>query len=416
MKLIPEQVQILTEKLKHIRKSLEGYNDYFSELHGVSGDRNYTIDSGNNRVTASQYHFLEQQRKEYEDYLKTANRIQEIDTDKIELGTKFHIHFDGEEEKEEFTLVDNSLGLSMGHISTTSDIGKAIFHLREKDRFVIVLEDGTKVSGEVTDIITNPKEYVNYIIKTPVRNRVSRLAKSKKTLTLTNSQRDLLKLERNLLKEKLSKEEQEKLMFHIGTKVTLKIGATTPKTYMIVDKKEKDIDPECEISIDSSLIDRMYHRKEDGKFYIYTGKIRKSSSKKIARVLEINQENVYSEEEKKKTIKTLKTRITCIEKLLNTSTLCHPEENEEAIGIGSKVRLTIQQGTEIEEKEVEIIQRAVSYELDSEYIESISPLGARLLGKQVGDVVNCPMQSETYKATINEIVNEKQGAKGLIKQ
>ena len=40
MKLIPEQVQILTEKLKHIRKSLEGYNDYFSELHGVSGDRN----------------------------------------------------------------------------------------------------------------------------------------------------------------------------------------------------------------------------------------------------------------------------------------------------------------------------------------------------------------------------------------
>ena len=416
MKLIPEQVQILTEKLKHIRKSLEGYNDYFSELHGVSGDRNYTIDSGNNRVTASQYHFLEQQRKEYEDYLKTANRIQEIDTDKIELGTKFHIHFDGEEEKEEFTLVDNSLGLSMGHISTTSDIGKAIFHLREKDRFVIVLEDGTKVSGEVTDIITNPKEYVNYIIKTPVRNRVSRLAKSKKTLTLTNSQRDLLKLERNLLKEKLSREEQEKVMFHVGTKVTLKIGATTPKTYTIVDKKEKDIDPECEISIDSSLIDRMYHRKEDGRFYIYTGKTKKSSSKKIARVLEINQENVYSEEEKKKRVKALKTRITCIEKLLNKSTSCHPEENEEKIGIGSKVRLTIQQGAELEEKEVEIIQRAVSYELDSEYIESISPLGARLLGKQAGDMVYCPMQIGGYRVTINEITNEKQMPKGLTKQ
>lgn len=416
MKLTPEQVQILTEKLKYIKKSLESYNDYFSELHGISGDRNYTIDNGNNNVTASQYHYLEQQRQEYESYLTTAERIQKINTDKIELGTKFHIHFDGEEETEEFTLVDNSLSLSMGHISTTSDIGKSIFHLREKDRFIIVLENGTKVSGEVTDIITNPKEYVNYIIENPIRNRVSRLAKSQKTLTLTSSQRYLLQLERNLLKEKLSREEQEKVMFHVGTKVTLKIGAMTPKTYTIVDKKEKDIDPECEISIDSSLIDRMYRRKEDGRFYIYTGKIKKSSSKKITRVLEINQENVYSEEEKKKRVKTLKTRITCIEKLLDTSTLCHPEENEETIGIGSKVRLTIQQGAELEEKEVEIIQRAVSYELDSEYIESISPLGARLLGKHVGDVVNCPMQIGGYRVTINEITNEKQMSKGLTKQ
>lgn len=29
MKLTPEQVQILTEKLKYIKKSLESYNDYF---------------------------------------------------------------------------------------------------------------------------------------------------------------------------------------------------------------------------------------------------------------------------------------------------------------------------------------------------------------------------------------------------
>lgn len=36
MKLIPEQVQILTEKLKHIRKSLEGYNDYFQNYTGLA--------------------------------------------------------------------------------------------------------------------------------------------------------------------------------------------------------------------------------------------------------------------------------------------------------------------------------------------------------------------------------------------
>lgn len=416
MKLTPEQVQILTEKLKQLKKSVESYKDYFAEISGISGENNYTVDNGNNSVTASQYHFLKQQQQEYETYLRTAERIQKIDTDKIELGTKFHVRFDGEEEKEEFTLVDNSLGLSMKHISMTSDIGKVITHLREKERFVIVLKNGTKVSGEVTDIITNPKEYVRYMISTPVKNKMSRIAYRSKDLILTDSQRDLLCLEKNLLNRKLSQEEKEKVTIQVGTKVTLKIGTAPPKTYTVVEKTEKDIDPEHEISIESCLIDRMCHQKQDGRFSIYTGKKKKSSSKKVGRVLEINQENVFSEENKKQKIKSLKSRITYIEKLLNTSKSCPIEQNPKTINIGSQVSLTIQDGTNYEEKEVEIIQRAVSYELDSEYIESISPLGARLLGKQKGEEIKCPTKNGSYKVTINEVVNENQSGKSYIKQ
>lgn len=415
MKLIPGQVHMLQQELINIKKQLRSYNDYFSDIQAISGDRNYTIDNGNDSVTASQHHHLEKQQKEYKELLKYADRVLTIDTEKIELGTKFYIQFDGEEEKELFTLVEKALGLNLEHISTDSDIGKVLCHLKEKDRFETQLANGTKVSGTVTDIITNPKEYVRYITSVPEENRKSCLATYPKNLTLTDSQFELLQLEQNLLREKLSKEEQEKEGLHVGTKVTLKIGANQPRIYTIVDKEEKDIDSECEISIDNSLIDRMYHRKQDGRFWIYVGSPKKSSAKRLGKVLEINQENVFSEEEKNKEIHRLKTRIGYIDKLLTTSIRSHPEENANEIGIGSKVRLTVENGDEIEEKEVEIIQIAVSYELDSEYIEASSPIGEILLGKSAGSEIECPSSSEPYKVTINEITNGTTTFKGLKK-
>ena len=48
---------------------------------------------------------VEKQQKEYKELLKYADRVLTIDTEKIELGTKFYIQFDGEEEKELFTSI-----------------------------------------------------------------------------------------------------------------------------------------------------------------------------------------------------------------------------------------------------------------------------------------------------------------------
>ena len=63
MKLIPEQVHMLQQELAKIRKQLSSYNDYFSGIQVRSGDRSYTIDNGNDSVTASQHHHLEKQQK-----------------------------------------------------------------------------------------------------------------------------------------------------------------------------------------------------------------------------------------------------------------------------------------------------------------------------------------------------------------
>lgn len=73
-----------------------------------------------------------------------------------------------------------------------------------------------------------------------------------------------------------------------------------------------------------------------------------------------------------------------IDKILKTSQIATPPEDD-SIGIGSKVVLDLWTETGRKIKTVEIINKAVSDELDGEYVERISALGSAIFGCQKGE-------------------------------
>lgn len=72
-------------------------------------------------------------------------------------------------------------------------------------------------------------------------------------------------------------------------------------------------------------------------------------------------------------------RLREIDKILKNNGVVAPSDDD-TIGVGSKFDLMFSNGREIEIKHLEMINQAVSDELDSEYVERISSLGSQIFG------------------------------------
>lgn len=411
MKLIPEQVSKITRRLEQAKLELQGYEDYFSELSRGSGDNNYTVEDGGNGFTLSQFHQCEQKIKDYEKALQEAERITKIDVHQIDLGTKFILQFDGEEECELFTLVDTTLGMDSQCVTLGSPVGQSLFHLTKGQEFSVDLGNGRKTSGKVKDIITNSKEYIRYITSRNFSNRISRCYYPSEELILTESQRELLLLEKKSLSKKLGEEKMECERFVEGTKVTIQFTESEPRVYTIVDKPEEDINTDREISLNGKLINRFYSRKADGTFTIYERKDGKTLVQK-ARILDINQKNVYSKRNKQMVIHLLTSRLDTINHLLDTSIKNEVVPDEKKVGIGSHVSIMTFDADGSHNRRVEVIQKAVSYELETDYVEASSPLGVKIMGLTENEEFLCFTQSgKYYTGIVYDIDNRKNAAR-----
>ena len=411
MKLVPEQIKVIQEKLEQSKLKLKEYENYFSELSPVNGDNNYPVHDGGDRLTKTQYHLLKQQIQEYKNALKNAERITEINTEQIGLGTKFTLQFDGEEEKERFILADTGLGITEQYISLNSEVGIAILNLTEGERFDISLQNGQKVSGLVTSIITDQKEYpINYIRKRKYSSRKSTLYKPTEERYLTDSQIELLEIEQENLKRKLAMEKNKENQIMDGTKITIKIGKEEPRTYTVVDKDEKEIDSDKEIGLDSTLLEKIAKRKSDDSFIIV--KTEKNKPKKIsAKVLEINQNNLLHNKERTILLRQLSSRINTITNILQTAKRVNPKDNQEKVGYGSHVSIMIFTKDGVKTRRSEIIQKAVSYELSTDYIEACSPLGVKIMGLTNNSEFVYRTQYESYSGIIYDIDNHEKANK-----
>ena len=107
MKLIPEQVQALLNALEIEKEALSSFKNYFSGL--KHGDSEAMLNDGSNLFSESQYLLTEKMKTSFADALRQGDRVREIDTTKIELGTKFFLQFLGEEQPELYTLVDTKI-------------------------------------------------------------------------------------------------------------------------------------------------------------------------------------------------------------------------------------------------------------------------------------------------------------------
>ena len=394
MKLIPEQVQLLMNKLEAVKLELRSYDDYFSNL--KYGDSESMAGDGSNNLINSQYQLTERQKREYESVLRQGQRITEIDTTKIGLGTKFSLQFKGEDKSEQYTLVDTKIGMACDScISLETPIGKALESATIGDEVSYSIP-GTqqKNSATVTDIVRDTSQYINYL---PHRSLPENLC-------LTDSQAELLEQEKEFVKKDLSREKYEMREIVPGTKIIFQMGNNTPREYTVVDKMEYEIDKDREISLHNKLIENLAAGTGKNSFPIYVAES-EIKNREYGKILGINQENIFSYEEKKKRLNTLTTRINEINYLLAAVPRINPEINEDRIGIGSHVSMVCKETGE--RKRVEIIQRAVSYELDANYLEIDSPIGSQIMGLSGDNSIQVQNGEITYTVSIFDIDNKK---------
>lgn len=397
MKLIPEQVQALLNALEVEKEALSSFKDYFSGL--KHGDSEAMLNDGSNLFSESQYLLTEKMKTSFADALKRSDRVREIDTTKIELGTKFFLQFLGEEQPELYTLVDTKIGMSnINCISLNTSIGKALQGAVAGDEVVYFSpETKQQMTATVTGIVDDIHQYVKYL---PHRD-LSEVS------YLTDSQVELLELEKNLVTHEMVKEKSEMEELVPGTKVTVCIGDDT-REYTVVDKPEYAIDKDSEISIHSDFFQRIENRNIENcfTFYMMEDGVKK---RKYGRVQNVNQENVFSYEEKNEKLNTLTTRLEEIDYLLTSVPRVNPEINGEKIDIGSHVSLICNETGE--SKRVELIQRAVSLELDTNYLEVDSPIGRQIVGLTEESSVLVSQEGAVYTVFAFDIDNSKDASR-----
>lgn len=102
-----------------------------------------------------------------------------------------------------------------------------------------------------------------------------------------------------------------------------------------------------------------------------------------------------------------KRRLAYIDKVLRTANIAEPP-TDGTIGIGSKFDVIIGEGDNSEIRQYELINRAVSDELDDTYVERISPFGEKFYGLKAGDQIKFKQNRKMQTATIlNVYIPEK---------
>lgn len=92
-------------------------------------------------------------------------------------------------------------------------------------------------------------------------------------------------------------------------------------------------------------------------------------------------------------------RLTEIDRILKQAKVAIPPQDG-TIGIGSTIEIVISDGQTVETRKVELINRAVTTELEDAYIERIDSLGSKIFGKRQNDIIKFRKDNKTYSAAI----------------
>lgn len=219
MLLIPEQVSFLRKSILSLLEELKEYDDYFQDKMVKSSDETMCSNIGSS-IIEQQFQLKVKQLQEYQKLLKESEYIKNIDTKKIEIGTRFILRFD-EEESEEYIFLDSLMdpNMAINAVTSESPLGKNIIGKKEGDLFLYVVSQGAtniKISGIVEKIITKKREV--FFIRNEKNRVLSRKAtaerkmlrqqmeideslkeKYEERLYITESQRELLQEEKERL-------------------------------------------------------------------------------------------------------------------------------------------------------------------------------------------------------------------------
>lgn len=100
-------------------------------------------------------------------------------------------------------------------------------------------------------------------------------------------------------------------------------------------------------------------------------------------------------------------RMTVVKKLLSEAKVAKPKDDG-TIGVGTKFELKYNKDGEIQTITAEMINQAVTEEIDTDYVERVSPLGQQIFGLRVGDLFTFRDGNKVYKGSVAAVMNPAQ--------
>lgn len=100
-------------------------------------------------------------------------------------------------------------------------------------------------------------------------------------------------------------------------------------------------------------------------------------------------------------------RMTVVKKLLSEAKVAKPKDDG-TIGVGTKFELKYNKDGEIQTITAEMINQAVTEEIDTDYVERVSPLGQQIFGLRVGDPFTFRDGNKVYKGSVAAVMNPAQ--------
>ncbi len=100
-------------------------------------------------------------------------------------------------------------------------------------------------------------------------------------------------------------------------------------------------------------------------------------------------------------------RMTVVKKLLSEAKVAKPKDDG-TIGVGTKFELKYNKDGEIQTITAEMINQAVTEEIDTDYVERVSPLGQQIFGLRVGDPFTFRDGNKVYKGSVAAVMNPVQ--------
>ena len=421
MILIPEQVKALRDEIKRLEEKKQDYQEYFKECDKSTLEPGF-VKFQDTTLEVDDYTAVCKKLDSYKRALVKNEFVDLKETDTINYGTEFTVLYDDTKEEETYTLVQNTIGLireninkKNAYMSYDSNLGRAVvgktvddafsytFHLKGKN-------DAITITGKIVNIIKQSNKDVSFIMSKPKSARISKKNKIiRKKAYIENDSKELNKLhEITLSQYNLLKEEQERLTnslvklkkyenrIMVGSIITLKDKHNKIKKYKVVDKDVYDT--HSEINANSTFASKLFTKHKgdyikESLFYRENGKGKTTTY--TGNIIDIDNSLVEKEVSVYSSIWSIYSRLGLVNKMLRESKIVMPP-SDNTVGIGSKVSIITFEDGEIKNRRVEIINQAVSTELNTDYVEAISLLGQEIIGLK-----NNQMFDYKYLSTLN---------------
>ena len=333
-------MKITLEQLSGIRKELEKdeireqeYKEYYRDREIINSDSTFASQVGDG-LTEVRHSQNNSEIETFYNLLSCSEYVTDVNTEQIDIGTKFSIMFDGEEEKETYTLVEELVGTGQlnGFVSTKSIFGQSVSGKQENDRFEYITPAKFKVSGTIVEIKKDLSDYPHFIKDKKIEYRICHIEKQK------------LATLKEQAKNNNEKAQEELYQATALTKSQISI-----------------------LKLELEKLSKKNNRKNDA---------------------------------------SIRSTIAVINKLLRDCPMAIPPRGD-YIGIGSKFKIKFLLPEE-KDLEVELINKAVTTEVNDAYVEKISALGTRLLGLRNNEEFSFFNGHTTIAGIVYDIDNGKE--------